>query len=562
MSIAGLNIGTSALQASMIALETTGQNIANVDNPNYTRQRVKLVNTPGIERPWGQFGQGVAVDQIEQIKDSFIDREIRDQTSEFKKNELVYNSYERLMAIYDEGEGYGLNGQIGEFFNSLHDLAAFPEDVSMRTAVLGQADLLTTQMKFLDGELNQLRQDLDYELRAMIPQVNSLLQEIATYNTDIVKIEAGTDQSASDLRDLRTGAMKELAEYIDIQVTEMDSGAVNINTSGRSLVYAGEYNSLATQLKSNDELVVYEVVMSGSGDVIDFTGGKISGVIEARDTDVTQFRDNLDTLAASLIQEMNKLHCDGQGLDGYSSLTGAQAVNDITAALDSAGLDITPSSGTFDIIIQQPSTGGEQAFTITYDATSDSLTDLATAITAASTRITATANADGTLSIDMDTGYTVMFDDDSGNVLAALGVNAMFTGSDASDIDINADLISSPTLFAAAQSGSDNPGENANILAMSQLRDTNIMNSSTKTFEGYYQGEITRLGSEAQEADVSAQASAVFLDQIQLRRESVSGVSLDEEAANMIKYQQAYQAAARFINVMSDMLNLLVNGLI
>ena len=127
-------------------------------------------------------------------------------------------------------------------------------------------------------------------------------------------------------------------------------------------------------------------------------------------------------------------------------------------------------------------------------------------------------------------------------------------------IAINSALTSTPSLLAASQSG--DPGDNANALAIAQLRSSQLLTSNTQTFEEYYQTEITRLGAESKEKDIAAEANATFLNQLQLRRETVSGVSLDEEAANMIKLQHALEAAARFINIMNQMLNTLINGLV
>ena len=563
MSISGLNIGTSALQANMVALEVIGQNIANVNNPDYTRQTAHLATSVAVPRSYGYMGTGVNVDQIQQIKDAFIDREIQGQTSDVSRDQAIFDAYERLQNIYDESGGAGLNAQLGDFFDALQDLASFPEDSGMRSAVLGQAGVLTNQVQFLNGELDQSRLDLDTEITSMVTEVNNLLKQVAGYNTQITQIEAGNTTTASDLRDKRTAALNKLAEYIDFQSNESSDGAINVSTSGRSLVFAGNYNQLGLTLKQGDELVLHNVVIDGTSDVINFTGGKIAGNLEARDTDIPSYIDNLDELAQTLINEMNKIHANGQGLAGFNSVQGTNEVSSTTAALNDAGLSITPADGTFQMVLTD-SSGNSQTFTVTLDldgaGADDSLEDLATNIDAESAHITATANSDGTLTIDADSGYTLTFQNDTTNVLAALGINTFFTGSDASDIAINSVLTNNPSLLAAAQSS--NPGDNSNALAMAGLRDSQVLTSGTQTLEGFYQTEIARLGSEAQQIDATTEAGQTFLGQLQLRRESVSGVNLDEESADMIRYQQALQAAAKYVNVISEMLNVLVNGLI
>lgn len=562
MSIAGLNMATKAIQASMVAIEVTGQNISNVNDPNYTRQRANLSTDLTISRPWGQMGTGVTVKSIEQIKDTFINREIRDQSSEAKKEEVRFGAYEQLLSIYDEEAGYGIDTRIGELFDAFQDLASFPESDGMRTAVLGSADLLASQIQSVNSELDQLRLDLDSQLKSVIPEVNNLLQQVASYNTEIVQVEAGTNITAADIRDQRDAALKELSEYMNVTVTETDTGAVNVSTSGYSLVYAGNCNFLAVtpNNSSSEELVVNNVVLAGSSNVINFTGGTIAGIIEARDSDITSYRDKLDTLATSLINEVNKIHCDGMGLVGYSSVTGNVEVTDPTATLDSAGLPMSVQSGSLTVVVTKESDGSQQEFTINIDPSTDSMEAVATALDGESIRIHASVNSDGQFDITMDSGYTIQFKDDTSNFLAATQTNAFFHGTDASDIEVNQALHTTPSLIAAAKS--DSPGDNTNALALAQIQDALTMTSGTQSFTSYYQSEITRLGSESKAQDVAAETSSTFLDQLQLQRESVSGVNLDEEAANLIIYQNSYNAAAKFFSAVNEMLNVLINGLI
>jgi flagellar hook-associated protein 1 len=562
MSISGLYLGTRSLNAQQMALEVLGQNISNVNNSDYTRQRVKLTSSPPVTNAFGQIGTGVQVDGIEQIRDNFLEKSIRDQKSELGKSTIAAGTYDTIESIFNDPSDIGLNNLLGNFFDSLSDLSNSPEDIGVRQSVIERGQTLAGQMNFINTQFDQLRMNIDTNVKDGVTQINSLANQIATLNTQIVKTEAGVTQQANDLRDQREGLVKQLSELTDINTSEMDTGAINISIGGTSLVFGGTATTLSTQIKEGDDLPVSNVVMAGTNTVIDFTGGKMAGYLEARDSIIPSYSNDLDTLAQTVINEVNRVHVNGRGLEGFSSLTSANAVTDSTAALANAGLSLTPVATSFQLAVINESDSSETSTNITINPATQSLDDLAAtldAIDGISASVNTTTNK---LEITADSGYQFSFGnvtDNNNNLLSALGLNTFFTGSDASDIAVNNIVADNVSYIAAAQSGSQ--GDNNNALQLAQLRSTAVADNNSKTIEEFYQSNIVALGSDKNDADIQAEGGQSYLDKLELKRQSISGVNLDEEAANLILFQRAYEATARYISVVDQMLNVLINSL-
>ena len=569
MSISGLNIGTGALSAYQVALEVTGQNIANVNTPGYTRQRARLVQAKELLRSFGAMGTGVRVQGIERIRDAFIDLEIRQQASDVGSSETIAGMYERVESIFNEPSAVGINTLLGNFFDSLNDLANFPEDIGVRDTVALTAQTLTNQMHIVNNELDQLRFDIDKTIQNSVTEINTLTRKIAGLNKEILKLETGRSGPANNLRDQREQTMKELAALTEFSAHEAQTGEITVSIEGINVVFGDNSYDLGIQVMTGDELPVHEVVLANTGACINFSSGQMYGYFQSRDVNIVNEINNLDALSRALIDEINEIHVDGRGVRGFSTITSVNAVSDSTATLDSAGLNITPVDTTFDINVYDAGADTETSVNISVDVSTDSLDDVATNINTALTaqgitEVTASVNANNELVLtSSDTDFTFTFGnvtDNTNNFLSAMGLNTFFTGTDASNVDVNALLLTSPEFMAAAMTNA--PGDNSNALRMADLRTSKVLDSNTRSIEDFYQANIVTLGAEVDRAQIEYEASSGFLTELQLKREVTSGVNLDEEAANLIRFQRAYEASARYISVIDQILNVLVNGLI
>jgi flagellar hook-associated protein 1 FlgK len=299
----------------------------------------------------------------------------------------------------------------------------------------------------------------------------------------------------------------------------------------------------------------------GHGNLEDITSGiqegKLGGWLEMRDETIPDYLDQVNTLARSLIREVNRLHGSGVGLTYYDSVTASYPVDSDSVALASAASGLP--------FWEEIAEGNSFSFWV-YDTTADTYTESVITIDPGDTlqdleqKIDAVAGAsaaisNGRLTISADSGYQFFFSNDGANALMAVGLNTFFEGADASDMAINSAVQSDVNKIAAATEYDALPGDNRNALAIADLQNQTVMAGGMSTFDGFYGSFIGQVGTESLDAQRNASYQASLVDQLQNRREQVSGVSLDEEMTNLIKFQHAYNASAQMIRVVDEMLD-------
>ncbi len=432
-----------------------------------------------------------------------------------------------------------------EFFSSVQALANYPEQLPLRASLIASASVLAESFNDVDSRLQQIRTDANNEIIMRVSEVNSLTEQLAELNRSIIRAEAdGT--VANDFRDQRTVLLDELAELVDIYTVEMSNGSVSVLVGGDVLVEGTYWSELATQVNpalDPDRGDLVDIVTASSGRVLNISGGRFRGLLDIRDVYAPEVATRVNDLATTLIFEFNRIHSQGSGLTGFTSLTSDNAVLDPLADLDSWTMTV--------ITVDLDGVGVD-----------DSLTDLAANIDAVA-NISASVSADNRLVITADPTYSFTLSHDTSNVLAVVGSNTFFSGSDASDMVVNPVIVNDPTLIAASLSQNPlNTGDNRNALAMAALQETAVLDSGTSTLNDYYEQTIGNLGTTTRRASDEAIIAESFRRNIDRRREEVAGVSLDEEAANLTRFQRGYQASARVFSVIDELLDTLVNGLI
>jgi flagellar hook-associated protein 1 FlgK len=287
------------------------------------------------------------------------------------------------------------------------------------------------------------------------------------------------------------------------------------------------------------------------------SSGQIGALVAVRQQ-IGDAVDKVDDLAHNLIFELNKIHASGQGLEGYSKVTSTASVADPTKALNDplAALKFAPKNGSFVVHVKQKATGLETSTLVQVDldglnGNDTTLNSLATSVDGVA-GISATVNA-GKLVVTTDSNdVEVSFSQDSSGALAALGVNNFFNGSDARDIAVNQALKDQPTLLAAAKNG--NKGDNQTALAIAGLESAKIPAFQGASLKETYQGLVNGIAVDAASAKTNADATAAVQETLSSQREALSGVSLDEEAINLMRQQRAFQAASRVISAVDEML--------
>lgn len=565
--LSALGLGSRALMSYQDAVRITGHNISNASTEGYTRQRVNFQTATPENLRVGIIGRGVNIASIERLADDFLNRSLRNGGSDLRSLDIKQTALSQAQSVFQElGDG-DLSSAFDDFFDALDELSQHPEDTATRQNVVEKTRNLASTFRSIHTGLTDIRKNLDVEVVNTVGEVNSLTSQIADLNRRILESEVAASATGSsepnDLRDQRDLALRRLGEIVEVKVVELSDGQVNVFAGGDPLVTQGVSNSLTTAVTSSGGLSVHTPIFSGNNGPVTLRSGRLEGLITSRDTTIQRYITDMNTLAGGVIRELNKVHAGGQGTTAFSTLTGIHAVSSATADLDAAGLDLTPVNGSFTVHVRNKVTGAVVSTNIPVDldgiGSDSTLTSIASAINAIS-NVTASVGADNKLTVAADSSdYEFSFGNDTSHALAALGMNVMFQGEDASDIDVSDMLDGDPTKLASATSFA--PGDNSNALALVGLRSSKVMSSGASTLEEYYQGSVGALAVETEQHLNDFSGQQFRMDLLENQRQEVSGVNIDEEMVKMIDYQRTYQASARFISVVDDMLNTLVNGL-
>lgn len=558
-----IQIANNALQAAQLGLQVTGNNIANANTPGYIRER--LVLAPAPTQQYGELllGLGVKVEAVVQLTDRFLEERLRAAESDLANGETQENTYVQLESLIGELSDTDLSTSLTDFFNSIHEILNQPESSSVRNLAVLQGRTLTDNIRRLDSRVRGIREDVNNEFIAAADEINTLLNTIADLNVQIVRAEGGavSNSDAVGLRDRRSSALKELAQIMDIRTSEQVTGDVTVFSGGEYLVFAGTVREVGVAFSTDRGLSVGEIRIKETDSPISYSSGKLAGLKTSRDDVIGDFLDNLNEFTRALIFEFNKVYAGGQGLVGHSSLESEFAVTDVQDSLDQAGLEFTPVNGGFRVQLQNLQTGLRSSHDIRVDlngldddTTLESLAAELDAIDGLSASITPSRR----LAIRSDsTNVHFSFANDTSGVLAALGLNTFFSGSGALDIGVSSVVQASPAKFAASRAGIGEDTEVAAVLA--NLLTTQLPSQGDQSLATLYDrftGELTQGASLTHSV---AEGFRVFQQTLEGQQMSISGVNIDEEAVRMITYQRAFQASARVIATIGEMLDILVS---
>jgi flagellar hook-associated protein 1 FlgK len=551
-----LQIGRSALLAHQAAMQVIGNNIANAGNSNYTRQTPHMTSVTGTGL---SGGAGVQMTGVERQIDMAIEQRLRTGLSDQSYDEMMSNYLGRMETLYNEMTTNDISTGLSNYFNSFSALQSNPEDVTARSSVVEEAKSLISQIQSLRKDLTGLYTELSDSTVESVDGINKITKQLASLNSKIAQANA-SNQSSGSLMDQRDTLLKELSEYANIEAIEQPSGAVTVYLGTDPLVQFDQARELEAVKVPDGDVIIPKVYFADTGKEVHIEGGKAGAVDELINTIVGGNLNDLDTLAAGLIFEVNKLHSSGQGLHGYTQTTSEHSVTDPNAALNNAGLTFKPTNGSFMLTVKDATTNPptETVTQINVNLSGlgvqTTLTSLANQIDAAD-NISAQILADGRLSITSTSeNYTFTFNDDTSNVLASLGINGFFTGTNASNIGINPNLVADPSLLACSRSNKPLSGNSLNAEALAKLPSTASKMLSNMSITEYYRNIVGELGTQTATSKQQLEVHEAIAESLQSQRDAISGVSLDEETINLMANQRAFQGSARYITVVNEML--------
>lgn len=487
------------------ALSTTGHNVANANTEGYSRQTVNMKASIPME-PFaflhsttpGQLGTGVEFDSITRVREKFLDDQFRNENTNFGSWSIQRDTLEKLEAIVNEPSDTGFRTVMDNFYKSWSDLSKNPEDVTARRIVKETTLALTDAMNQISRQLGALSEDLDSNISVKSSEIQGYLSNIANLNSSIVKIESLGD-NANDLRDQRDLMADKLSKIMNITVTDSPQG-YSIQMNGQALVTGGAVQAIV------DPAYLNAAYTAGN-----LTNGEAHGMIKSRDTLVSDYQKQMDDLANTLA-------------NGDIEITlPAGSVIPATNALGLAGGALATNTK---VIVK--GLNGLHQLGYSMDGTNSPGVPFFTAA-GGGTTITA------------------------GNISLNAGILA----------DPNKIATSLRTVTDASGAETVVKGNNTLALLLANLKDTPMKSSDglrNATIGAQFSAIVGQLGVQSQEAARQTTNSEFLVEQVDTRRQSVSGVSLDEEMTNMIKFQHAYSASARFMTTYDQLLDKLINS--
>ena len=544
------------LLAQQLAIEVTGQNVANVETEGYSRQDVSFeANTPRGHIKYGglhQLGTGVRIASIERAHDQFLFTQIMDEGDLTGSTEVKKEIFEQLEVLFNEGSGRSLNDALSLFFSSVHDLATNARGLSERVDLISKAEHLASTFNQTGNKLFTIQRNIDATIETEVAKINTLTTQIGKLNESIHANEPTSQYKANDLRDNRDRLVKELSKKIDIQLVQESDNQISLTLKdGTALVLKDQVFDLSTSINANNESFNDVYIDSGSTTkniTSTIKGGELRGYLDMRDTKVESVLDKMNILSGSFIQEFNSIHREGFGIDGSSGL-------DFFTPLDVTVDHDADNTGTAVVSMTNasPTTVSVDEFEIVFtSASSFNLNNLTTNASSG------TFTFDSATTFNIKDGFAVAI---SGT--AASGDKVTFSVSEdaASLMSVSSTITADGQKIAA---GATTNGDGGNALLMADLQNGLVFNSVTWssesgsfTFDEYYNAVVSTIGIESFSAQAILRQQEGVMLQLNSRRESISGVSIDEEMIKMIKFQQAYNASARMISIVDEMLDTL-----
>lgn len=531
-----LSISLSALTAAQAGIRATQSNIANVNTPGFHRQTVNFSNSTPYLSGMVAVGNGVQVDGISRAYDRFLDNQVLLSQTQLSRYE-TYATYTSQVDNLLGNAASGLSTSMSNFFAAANEVANDPTSVAARQMLLTSGANLAGRINNQEDVMEGMQAGLADQMTAIADQVSNYAQHVAQLSDQIALQEGSTGETANELRDMRDQVAAEINKLVNVTRFTQEDGTYGLYIgSGQPLVVGNQASTMtmiadpADPQRQVPALVVNNVQIPLNTTLI--TGGQLGGILSFRQDVLNPAQQDLARLAASFAIAFNEQHRAGYDLDGAAG--GDFFANPVVVSSAGSNLYLTLDD---DTPLQLDS------YVVTYNAGTYTL----------ATADGATIASSGTLSglntaIANTVGFQVNLD------------NGAYTPSNGDTWTFNLNDYSRQMAVAisdvrkvAAAAATGLPGDNRNALALAALQTDAVMNGGTVSFQTYYSQFSSRVANQANAADASRDAYDVLTTQANEAAQSVAGVNLDEEAANLIRFQQAYQAAARAMQISSSL---------
>ncbi len=620
-TFSGIEIGKRSLIANTQGMTTVGHNLSNASVEGYSRQRVHFKPTDPLYMPQlnrentpGQIGQGVDIARIERVHDELLEGKIVARANGRGYWDTRDNYMLQLEQIYNEPTESSVRTLMDQFWDGWQELSIHPQEAAARQAVVQRGETLMNGINRQYSRMKELRTMVDDDVQVTVGRVNGILNDVRSLNEEIVKVEALGD-NPNDLLDRRDLLIKELSGIMNITVDNRDPDEFSVHTQGLHLMQGRVIHPLRIEPDPQNE-GYSAVVWADNGEETHFTGGKLKSLLDLRDGDIRGEIQKLDVLAMNYIDLVNEIHTSAYGLNGEK---GENFFEEVPFVTDVAGNYDRNGDGEFDSSYIFRVTGNTQldlqdhiglAGTITlsgpdgnreinYNPT-DTVGDVINRINRSGSEIVARLNRDGHMTLKAlpasdrnNPDFVMRHVEDSGQFLAgysgilqqagadgaydweqADAVSAFRGGGDSYSvapvahpsgwIEINSAIKNDVNRLAAGfgENGRPaNPGDGSAALSVAQLRTKPVLLGNLMSFDDFFAETIADVGLRGEQAERTAETENLVMKELEGMKEAISGVNIDEEFSQLIKFQHGYNAAARFVSTFNSMLDTIINRL-
>ncbi len=589
--MSGLYVGVSGLNASQNSLNATAHNLANAETKGYVRQQV--VQADGVYLNWGmnhistfQTGIGTNIAAVRQVRDIFLDRAYRTESGREGYYEVQYEAVQEVESLFGEMEGVAFQDTLEKFWRSLQELSKEPDSIVKRTAIIQTAVSFIEHAENISKQLNDYQVNLNTQIVNKVDRINKIAAEISDLNKTIRKYESNGMERANDYRDRRNLLLDELGEIARITYRENADGVVTVNLEGVQLVTEENTYKMGLEKINPSSDMLKPMWESTGDDVYDLSkitsGGKetdigsLKGLLIARGDKAAKYTDIPNS------NNTDPAYNYPGRLDYYNNQVEPYVIMTVQAQFDQLIHGIVTTMN--DILSPNKEVTVANATTFTFaDGTSLSVP------AGGKIKILDSANAPVGMDNDETMGealfnrksmdrYKEIDENDYGIDLdgdGVLGKVKIYMEEDETDnyslftlgeIEVNPNILNNYSLIPLSVKGGT---EEYDIKIAEKLVEawqepfaTLSPNTLTKNnFNGYYTAFMGNIATRGEQYYTMTVNQKSMVASIESQREQVIGVSTDEELTNLIKYQHAYNASARYITVIDSMLEHLITRL-
>ena len=618
----GLEIGRRGVQAHQHALTVTGHNLNNLNTEGFSRQRAEMVPfepifMPGLNRALtpGQIGQGVVVERTERIRDELLDKRIAIQASAHGYWEVRDRYISEMEQFHLETGASSVRAKMDQFWMAWDALSQNAADNEFRMGVLQRGRTLVDGIHNHFHNLRRLQTQVDQDIEINVERVNEISRQIADLNKDITRIQALGD-NPNDLMDRRNLLIDSLASIIDITISQRDPDEFMVHTSGHVLVQGQQARQFGMR-KDMDTEGFAHIFWQDTRHDITFTRGSLGALLELRDVTIENEIQHLNNMTMNFTDLVNEIHRNAYGANmttGNNFFSEYPFVLNVNGNFDRSGNGVFDSTFIYRINGQneldpQSQPGFEGVITlpgangnvrIPYFST-DTVIDIITRINNSGAEVVARINRDGVLSLratpaELVNGrrenpdFVIRHIEDSGHFLVGYAGLLLESGPEgafswdrpdavtsfrggAQDwavapvahpsgwIEVNPALLRDPSSVAAGFGSNGrpaNPGNGDAASAIAAIRNTPVMVGRLSTFDDFFADSVGRIALMGEQSARALETEERIMRFLTNRRSSISGVNINEELTNMLRFQHGYNAAARFITTVNSMLETII----